>query len=94
MCFISFTLLKNLKKKPSKTPHTSLLMLDASNDNSWATTKSSLIKSYKLSEISIFKKSFGLIVIVTFKALESNQCPRDWFNTLTLTTEDKTSIIF
>jgi hypothetical protein len=29
--------LKN-ERKPSKTPHISLLMLDANNDNSWATT--------------------------------------------------------
>jgi hypothetical protein len=41
--------LKN-EKKPSKIAHTSLLMLDANNDNSWATTKSSSIKSYKLNE--------------------------------------------
>jgi hypothetical protein len=26
-------------------------------------------------------KDFKLIVIVAFKALESNQCPRDEFNT-------------
>jgi hypothetical protein len=84
--------LKN-ERKPSKTPHTSLLMLNASNDNSWVTTKSSSIKSYKLSEIPNFSLSFKLIVIITFKALESNKCPRDWFNTQALTIEDKTSII-
>jgi hypothetical protein len=68
-------------------------MLDASNDNSWATRKSSSIKSYKLSEILYSPLSFKLILIVTFKALESNQCPRDWLNTQTLITESKTSII-
>jgi hypothetical protein len=56
-------------------------MLDASNDNFWATIESSSIKSYKLSEISNSFLSFKLIVIVTFKALKSNQCPRDSFNT-------------
>jgi hypothetical protein len=30
-------------------------------------------------------------VIFTFKALESNQCPWDWFNTQALITKDKTS---
>jgi hypothetical protein len=68
--------LKN-ERKPSKAPHTSLLMLNESNDNSWATTKSSSIKSYKLNEIPDLKKKFKLIVIVTFKALKSNQCPRN-----------------
>jgi hypothetical protein len=34
--FLSY-FLKN-ERKPFKMPHTSLLMLDASNDNSWATT--------------------------------------------------------
>jgi hypothetical protein len=50
-------------------------MLDASNDNSWATTKSSLIKSYKLSEILNSSLNFKFVVIVTFKTLESIQCP-------------------
>ncbi len=45
--------LKN-ERKPSKMPHTSLLMLDANNHNSWATIESSLINSYKLSEILNF----------------------------------------
>jgi hypothetical protein len=66
--------LKN-ERKPSKTTHISLLTLDASNDNFWAATKSSSIKSYKLSEIPYSPLSFKLIVIFTFKALESNQCP-------------------
>jgi hypothetical protein len=66
--------LKN-EKKPSKMPHTSLLMLDANNDNLWATTKSSSIKFYKLNEILNSPLNFRLIVIVTFKASESNQCP-------------------
>jgi len=82
-----------IERKPSKMPHTFFLMLDASNDNSWATRKSSSIKSYKLSEILYSPLSFKLILIVTFKALESNQCPRDWLNTQTLITESKTSII-
>ncbi len=92
MCFISFIFLKNERKR-SKITHISLLMLDANNDNSWATTKSSSIKSCKLDEIPDFSLSFRLIVIVAFKALKSNQCPRDWFNTQTLTNEDKTSTI-
>jgi hypothetical protein len=50
-------------------------MLDANNDNSWATIKSSSIKSYKLDEISNCSLSFRLIMIVTFKTSESNQCP-------------------
>ncbi len=68
-------------------------MLDASNDNSWATTKSSLIKSYKLSEILNSSLNFKFVVIVTFKTLESIQCPWDWFNTKALTIKDKTSTI-
>ncbi len=39
------------ERKPSKTPHISLLMLDANNDNSRATIESSSIKSCKLNEI-------------------------------------------
>jgi hypothetical protein len=50
-------------------------MLDASNDNSWAITKSSSIKSYKLNDTLDSSLSFKFIVIVTFKALENNQCP-------------------
>ncbi len=69
------------ERKPFKTPYTFLLMLDASNDNSWATTKSSSIKSYKLSEIPKSFVSFRFIVIVTFKASKSNQWPQDWFHT-------------
>jgi hypothetical protein len=69
--FLSY-FLKN-EKKPSKMPHIFLLMLDANNDNSWATTKSPSIKSYKLNSRFSFK--FQVIVIITFKALESNQCP-------------------
>jgi hypothetical protein len=52
--------------------HISLLTLDASNDNFWVATKSSSIKSYKLNEILDSPLSFKLIVIFTFKALESN----------------------
>jgi hypothetical protein len=63
------------ERKPSKMPHTYLLMLYADNDNSWATIESSSIKSCKLSEIPNSYLSFRLIVIVTFKASESNQCP-------------------
>jgi hypothetical protein len=81
------------ERKPSKTPHTSLLMLDANNHNSWATIESSSIKSNKLSEILYSSLSFRLIVIITFKASKSNQCPRDRFNTQALTIEDKTSTI-
>jgi hypothetical protein len=72
--------LKN-ERKPSKMPHTYLLILDGNNDNSWATTKSSSIESYKLDEIPYCFLSFMLIVIIAFKVVESNQCPRDWFNT-------------
>jgi hypothetical protein len=43
-------------------------MLDASNDNSWATIESSSIKSYKLSKIPNSSLSLKLIMIVTFKA--------------------------
>ncbi len=32
-------------------------------------------------------------MIITFKALENNQCPWIWFSTQTLITEDKTLII-
>ncbi len=81
------------ERKPSKMPYASLLMLYASNDNSWSTIESSSIKSYKLSEILDSSLSFKLIVIATFKTLESNQCPWDWFNTQTLTIENKTSTI-
>jgi len=81
------------ERKPFKTPHNFLIMLDASNDNSWATTKSSSIKSYKLNEIPDSFVSFRFIMIVTFKALENNQCPQDWFNTQALTIENKISII-
>jgi len=93
MLFVLFPsyFLKN-ERKPFKMPHISLLMLDASNDNSWVATKASSIKSYKLSEIPDSSLSFRLIVIFTFKALESNQCPWDWFNTQALITKDKTSI--
>jgi hypothetical protein len=80
MCFISFILFKN-ERKPPQTPHTYLLMLDASNDNFWATIESSSIKSYKLDEILDYSLSFKFIVIITFKTSESNQCPRNWFNT-------------
>jgi len=45
-------------KERSKTTHISLLMLDANNDNSWATTKSSSIKSCKLDEIPDFLFKF------------------------------------
>jgi hypothetical protein len=58
--------LKN-EKKPSKMPHASLLMLDVNNDNSWVTRYSSLIKSYKLDEISYFSLSYRLIMIIAFK---------------------------
>jgi hypothetical protein len=63
--------LKN-ERKPSKMPHIYLFMLDASNDDSWVPTKSSSIKSYKLSETLDSSLSFKFIVIFTFKALESN----------------------
>jgi hypothetical protein len=43
-----------MKENHLKLPHTSLLMLDASNDNSKATTKFSSTKSCKLDEISNF----------------------------------------
>jgi hypothetical protein len=66
--------LKN-ERKPSKMPHTFLLMLDVNNDNSWATIESSSIKSYKLNEILHSSLSFKLIKIVTFKASESDECP-------------------
>jgi hypothetical protein len=56
-----------MKENPFKTPHTSLLMLDASHDNSKATKKSSLIKSSKLNEIPDSSLSFKLIMIVAFK---------------------------
>jgi hypothetical protein len=52
--FLSY-FLKN-QRKPFKIPHTFLLMLNANNDNSWATTKSSSIKSCKLNEILDFFK--------------------------------------
>jgi phosphomevalonate kinase len=68
-------------------------MLDASNDNSWATTKSSSIKSYKLSEIPNSFISFRLIMIVTFKTSKSNQCPQDWFNTQAFSIKNKISTI-
>jgi hypothetical protein len=84
--------LKN-ERKPFKMPHIFLLLLDASNDNSSTATKSSSIKSYKLTEILDSPLSFKIIMIVTFKASESNQCPQDWFNTQALITENKTSII-
>jgi hypothetical protein len=71
--FLSY-FLKN-ERKPSKMPHTFLLILDANNDNFWATIESSSIKSYKLNEIIDSSLSFKLIMIVTFKASESNQCP-------------------
>jgi hypothetical protein len=32
-------------------------------------------------------------MIVTFKALENNQCPWDWFNTQAFITDNKTSTI-
>lgn len=73
MFFFSYFLKNEIKL--SKTPHTFLLMLDASNDNSKVTIESSSIKSSKLDEIPFFKKSFKLIVIATFKASKSNQCP-------------------
>ncbi len=92
MCFISFILFLN-DRKPFKTPHTFLLMLDASNDNSWARTKSSSIKSYKLSEIPNSSISFRLIMIVTFKTSKSNQCPQDWFNTQAFSIKNKISTI-
>jgi hypothetical protein len=75
LCVLFLSYFLNNDKKSSKTPHTSLLMLDASNDNFWATIESSSIKSYNSSEISNSFLSFKLIVIVTFKALESNKCP-------------------
>jgi len=43
LCSLFFSYFLNNDRKPYKTPHTSLLLLDASNDNSWVTTKSSLI---------------------------------------------------
>jgi len=81
-----------MRKKPSKMPHTFLLVLDANNDNSWATTKSSSIKSCKLDEISNSSLSFRLIVIVAFKTSKTNQCPQIG-STQTLIIEDKTSTI-
>jgi hypothetical protein len=74
LCALFFSYFLNNDRKPSKTPHTSFLMLDASNDNTWATTESSSIKSYKLSKIPNSSLSFKFIMIVTFKALENNQC--------------------
>ncbi len=56
------------ERKPFKISHNSLLTIDATNDNSKATTRLLSIKSSKLNEISIFKKSFKLIVIIAFKA--------------------------
>ncbi len=65
ICVLFFSYFLNNNKKPSKMPHTYFLMLDANNDNSWATTKSPSIKSYKLNEILEF--FIKLIMIVTFK---------------------------
>ncbi len=93
LCVLFSSYFLNNERKPYKTPHISLLMLNASNDNSWATTESLSIKSCKLSEILDSFLSFKLIVIITFKASKSNQCPRDWSNTQALTIEDKTSTI-
>jgi len=93
LCVLFPSYLTKDERKPLKMPHTYLLMLNISNDNSWATIKSSSIKSYKLSEILDFSLSFRLKVIITLKALKKNQCPRDWFNTQTLTTKKKTSTI-
>jgi hypothetical protein len=42
-------------------------MLDANNDNSWATIESLSIKSCELNEIPDLKKKFKLIMIITFK---------------------------
>jgi hypothetical protein len=56
-----------MKKKPLKTPHTSLLVLDVSINNSKAITKSSSIKSSKLDEILDYSLSFKFIVFVAFK---------------------------
>jgi hypothetical protein len=93
LCALFFSYFLKNEEKPFKMPHTSLLMLDANNDNSWATTKSSSIKSCKLDEISNSSLSFRLIVIIAFKTSKSNQCPQYWFNTQTLIIEDKTSTI-
>jgi hypothetical protein len=43
LCVLFASYLFKNERKPSKTPHTSLLMLDANNDNSKNITKSSLI---------------------------------------------------
>jgi hypothetical protein len=51
-------------------------MLDASNDNSKVTIESSSIKSSNVDETQKVLKSFKLIVIATFKASKSNQCPQ------------------
>jgi hypothetical protein len=51
LCVLFFSYFLKNERKPSKTPHTSLLMLDASNENSRVITKSSLFKSSKLNEI-------------------------------------------
>jgi len=68
LCVLFPSYLTKNERKPLKMPHTYLLMLNISNDNSWATIKSSSIKSYKLSEILDFSLSFRLKVIITLKA--------------------------
>ncbi len=93
LCVLSSSYFLKNERKPLKTPHTSLIMLNLSVDNSKATTESSLIKSSKLDEIPNYSLSFKLIVIIAFKTLENNQCPRNWFNTQAFTTKDKTSTI-
>ncbi len=71
LCVLFFSYFFKNERKPSKTPHTFLLVLEVSNDNSKVPIESSSIKSSKLDEIPSFK----LIVIVTFKASKNNQCP-------------------
>jgi hypothetical protein len=54
--FFGSYFLKN-ERNPFETPHIYFLMLNGSNDNSNATTKSSSIKLYILDEIPYFFKS-------------------------------------
>jgi len=73
--FLSSSYFLKSERKPLKTPHISFLVLDVSADNSKATTESSSIKSSKLDEILNDYLNFKLIVIVTFKTSQNNQCP-------------------
>ncbi len=81
------------KLNPCKTLHVCFIMLNANNDNSIATTKSTSVEISILDEIPNFFLNYNFIIINIYNASINNQWLRNWFNIQALTIKEKTSTI-